>query len=340
MPQRSSISERSFHSLPPNSRAGFVAARLVTIALGCIGFGLYQVYGKNPQVLDANETRADSHSDVRQDILDISPWIPYSMEDVEAYLLSRQGNVVLESTSDTLRADYIQLESNSPMEDTISVLSGFGGDDGFEWLSAGVYDGHWLVERFNLCDVTNSHRGVETAFVLRNLLLQYVTREMVELQRALYPNAAPESARKLENLQPHQIDMAIRTAFLSLDRDLIEGGADAVTGDRFLNDAMAGVAASYAGSCALFALYERKTKMLRVACTGDSRAVLGCRNADGEWEAKTLSVDQTGYNESEVARLHALHPGEPDIVKNGRVLGLAVSRAFGDGLWKVYLKGN
>ena len=98
---------------------------------------------------------------------------------------------------------------------------------------------------------------------------------------------------------------------------------------------MSELAPSYSGSCALVSLYEHKTKLLRVACTGDSRAILGRQNADGEWEAVILSVDQTGYNNVEVARLQSEHPDEPDMLKDGRLLGIAVTRAFGDGLWKV-----
>lgn len=65
------------------------------------------------------------------------------------------------------------------------------------------------------------------------------------------------------------------------------------------------------------------------------RAVLGRQNEAGDWEAVVLSVDQNGYNMDEVARLQSEHPNEPDMIKDGRLLGLAVTRAFGDGIWKV-----
>lgn len=46
-------------------------------------------------------------------------------------------------------------------------------------------------------------------------------------------------------------------------------------------------------------------------------------------------MDQTGKNLDEVARLKKEHPGEEEIVcKEGRVLGMMVSRAFGDCRWK------
>lgn len=79
------------------------------------------------------------------------------------------------------------------------------------------------------------------------------------------------------------------------------------------------------------------TKLLHVACTGDSRAVLGRRNSNhpNNYSAIPLSIDQSGKNADEVARLRQEHPDEPEMVKDNRVLGLAVSRAFGDFLWKL-----
>lgn len=69
------------------------------------------------------------------------------------------------------------------------------------------------------------------------------------------------------------IDRAIKEAFVALDRDIIDAGAKAAVGNRFLNDAMSELAPSYSGSCALVSLYEHKTKLLRVACTGDSKHI-------------------------------------------------------------------
>ena len=171
--------------------------------------------------------------------------------------------------------------------------------------------------------------------MLETFLIPHILLEMEELQHSLYPNATLEVARVMGDLQPDQIDTAIKNSFLCLDRLIVEEGAKAIVEHRYLSDAISEVAPSYAGSCALVCLYQQTNQTLRVACTGDSRAVLGRRNAAGNWEAVALSTDQTGFNESEVARLYAEHPGEQDIVKDGRLLGLAVTRAFGDGLWKV-----
>ena len=74
----------------------------------------------------------------------------------------------------------------------------------------------------------------------------------------------------------------------------MDQGATAVTGSTFLNEAMFRLAPAYSGSCALVSYYHSESQLLKVACTGDSRAVLGRRDAAGEWEAIALSTDQVG----------------------------------------------
>ena len=72
----------------------------------------------------------------------------------------------------------------------------------------------------------------------------------------------------------------------------MDQGATVITGPSFLKDAMSRLAPAYSGSCALVSFYHSESQLLKVACTGDSRAVLGRRNAAGEWEAIALSTDQ------------------------------------------------
>jgi pyruvate dehydrogenase phosphatase len=91
------------------------------------------------------------------------------------------------------------------------------------------------------------------------------------------------------------------------------------------------------GSCALLTFYDSESKNLKVACTGDSRAVFGSRSPDGKiWITNQLSQDQTGSNPQEADRLRKEHPGEEDsVIRNGRVLGgLEPTRAFGDARYK------
>lgn len=95
------------------------------------------------------------------------------------------------------------------------------------------------------------------------------------------------------------------------------------------------LAPALSGSCALLSFYDSRSKLLRVACTGDSRAVLGRRGPAGKWTATALSEDQTGGTPFEMARLRAEHPGEEYVVHHGRILGgLEPSRAFGDSTYK------
>ena len=164
---------------------------------------------------------------------------------------------------------------------------------------------------------------------LRGWLVNYIVAEFTVASVGL-----PQYSSFLADAPSIVVDEAIKNAFLRLDRDIIESGRNAVLGKRYLCDAISELDACYSGSCALLSIYDRESQLLRVACVGDSRAVLGRRTSSGEWQATALSVDQTGYNSEEAARLRREHPNEPDAVKDGRVLGLAVTRAFGDALWK------
>ncbi|KAK8150198.1 hypothetical protein G3M48_003701 [Beauveria asiatica] len=125
---------------------------------------------------------------------------------------------------------------------------------------------------------------------------------------------------------------AITTAFVNLDDSIINTVLDTAQSKELLQDKIKKLAPVHAGSCALLSLYDPVTSNLHVACTGNSRAVLGQMWTNGKWEAIPLSVDQTGSNKEEIARLNKEHPGEENIIKNGRVLGMvldAVRKFYG-----------
>ncbi|KAL8642247.1 MAG: hypothetical protein Q9228_001041 [Teloschistes exilis] len=144
-----------------------------------------------------------------------------------------------------------------------------------------------------------------------------------------------DARRVLQNSSSEHINQSIRDAFVRLDNDIMTAATDAITGSHSLLKSMISISPADSGSCALLAYFESATQLLRVACVGDSRAVLGRRRAEGVWDTISLSKDQTCYNEDEVARLRREHPGEPDMIQGGRLLGLAVTRAFGDLRWKL-----
>lgn len=100
-------------------------------------------------------------------------------------------------------------------------------------------------------------------------------------------------------------------------------------------DFASSITTAIAGACALVSVIDGDD--LYVACTGDSRAVLGVMKSDGmTLEAIPLSEDQTPRNMNEYRRLLEEHPGEETtVVRKNRVLGgLMPSRAFGDARYK------
>ena len=132
-----------------------------------------------------------------------------------------------------------------------------------------------------------------------------------------------------------EIDLAIKTGFNRLDDEIVHKSVEKVLKSSSKTVAAELLQPALSGSCALLSFYDSKTQLLRVACTGDSRAVLGRRSGSGKWTATALSEDQTGGNPNEANRMRKEHPGEDNVIKNGRVLGgLEPTRAFGDAVYK------
>lgn len=236
--------------------------------------------------------------------------LPLSLKGAEAALYWNAESESLQRGSNILRIDHVNIGSNFLPEDGMTLGQGRR-DDELQWIIAGIYDGH---------------AGSHTTEALQRFLPNYIIRHLTQ-------NLSPKATYSA-NLPLEATDKALKAAFLELDQDLMAEATAALTEPRYLNDALPALQTAYAGSCALVVYYNSDSKVLKTACTGDSRAVLGRRNAAGEWEAIPLSEDQTGHNESEKARLEREHPNEPDMIKDGRLLGLAVTRAFGDSRWK------
>ncbi|KAJ9289337.1 hypothetical protein DTO021C3_3163 [Paecilomyces variotii] len=171
--------------------------------------------------------------------------------------------------------------------------------------------------------VLDGHAGRQTADVLQEKLLPFVRRSLEHVESS-----------PLQKPPEEIVQRAISQGFLDLDETIFNTALDAAKSNEPLYEKVDKLLPAFSGSCALLSLYDPITSTLHVACTGDSRAVLGQQRPDGTWEVIPLSIDQTGRNEEEIARLYREHPGEEDIVKDGRVLGLMVSRAFGDSRWK------
>ncbi|KAK8228261.1 protein phosphatase 2C [Phyllosticta capitalensis] len=233
----------------------------------------------------------------------------------ESWLVGRGKGVV--------RYDVVQIPSNDPIEDDHaekiievpqSVAFSEDGTNSSDWMFWGVFDGH---------------SGWITSAKLRNSLISFVAREL----NSTYKSALADPSLQLPSSD--SIDKAIKTGFLRLDNEIVNESVQKVLKAQSKRVAAELLAPALAGSCGLLSFYDSNSKLLRVACTGDSRAVLGRRGANGKWTATALSEDQTGGTESEAARLRKEHPGEPDVTRNGRILGgLEPSRAFGDAVYK------
>lgn len=174
-------------------------------------------------------------------------------------------------------------------------------------------------------------------------------------------SAVKAAFTEMDDLIVHE---ATRLALgLSVDeyRALNEGKESTLASNRqpmLRLEAMKLLKQAYAGSCAILGIYNNLQRTLHVAVTGDSRAVLGRRilvppmNVPEEgkkavnqssatddtrkytYQVHQLSLDQTAKNPKEAERLTALHPDEPELLKNNRVLGWGPARAFGDGVMK------
>ncbi|KAG0341060.1 hypothetical protein BG004_006163 [Podila humilis] len=245
-----------------------------------------------------------------------------SEEEVEARLAQNQHSFkVQQSPSEKQRSkderslilgySINQIASNNPIEDDLSRHVVRAKDGSLEKVFFGVFDGHggWCCS-------------------------QKVAQEL-----------APSVASELEKVNNPRDVMAVMEAiengFLKLDDRIVNETVKQVLAFPSRPLACSSLLPAISGSCALMAYVNVKDKDLYVACTGDSRAVLGVQEktakGDGHvWKAVPLSFDQTGRNRWEVKRLQEEHPGEENtVVMRGRVLGgLEPTRAFGDSRYK------
>lgn len=244
-----------------------------------------------------------------------------SKEQVTKLISQDAYSFLVKNVAGVNRYDGAQVASNSPCEDRYAhgkVPSPFplgnyddgggGGGGDQQWMAWAVFDGH---------------SGWQTADLLERQLLPFVRRRLEQAQL--------DSGIGSDEV----VQEAVKQGFTDLDASIFGTALDTAQSSRVpLQEKVERLLPAYAGSCALLSLYDPATRNLHVACTGDSRAVLAQQLPDGSWETIPLSIDQTGSNDEETARICKEHPGEKDTVKDGRVLGMMVSRAFGDGQWK------
>ncbi|KAM7201542.1 PP2C-like protein [Naviculisporaceae sp. PSN 640] len=233
--------------------------------------------------------------------------------------LSKHETSTLVNQSGVLRYDTNQVACNDPLEDDHDemVVTADGGLS-VKWAFWAIYDGH---------------AGWATAAKLRQSLIRHVYQDLAKL----YKSTSLVSSQGVAVTVPSDSDVkkTIQSSFLSLDHEIVWSHLETVKKADSKALATKLLAPALSGSCALLAFYDATTQLLRVACTGDCRAVLGRRVDATTWSATPLSSDQTGANPEEAARIRAEHPAsEKDCVKHGRVLGYEPSRVFGDATLK------
>ncbi|KIJ31833.1 hypothetical protein M422DRAFT_185373, partial [Sphaerobolus stellatus SS14] len=173
--------------------------------------------------------------------------------------------------------------------------------------------------------VLDGHNGWETSAFLRETMIKSVKDELSKVD----PQAQADSQAPVSD--PY-VD-ALTRAFKKLDDDIVNGSLERVFSSKSRTAAINLLAPAWAGSCALLAFYDAKSSSLRIALTGDCRAILARKLPNGKYAVEVLTKDQNAWDPAEKARVEAEHPGE-EVVKNGRTMGFAPSRVFGDARYK------
>lgn len=219
------------------------------------------------------------------------------------------------------RYDVCQLALNSPIEDDraeeivqVPILQDNNIKTTTDWMFFGIFDGHG---------------GWTTSLKLRDQLIGYIIHEL----GTIFKPAPEENLRFVPNSAT--IDQAIKNGFLKLDHEIVNKNIERLLNDNNKAKAAELLMPAILGLCALLSFYDTNLRMLKVAVTGDSRAIVGLYQ-DNKWTVRQLLIDQTGSNPTEVARIISEHPDEPKVIRNGRVLGsLEPTRAFGDCRYKL-----
>ncbi|KAI2465981.1 phosphatase 2C-like domain-containing protein [Annulohypoxylon bovei var. microspora] len=271
--------------------------------LGALGFWWFSTTPDNDEVL---VPRLENPLTERL-IFESGP----SKEDVTRILTQNAYRFLVKNVAGVDRYDVTQLVAQSPCEDRFThgqFPSPW--NDGNQWMAWGVFGGHL---------------GWQTADLLEKQLLPIVRHNLSK--------AKQHSGE--ESLSTEAVHRAIMEAFMIVDNQIIDAARDILDNDELLQDKVKKMLLAYAGSCALLSLYDPITSTLHVASAGDSRALLAQKQSDDKWHVLLLSKDHTGFNKDEIERINKEHPGEVNIVQNGRVLGVKASRSFGDARWKL-----
>ncbi|KAJ1954856.1 [Pyruvate dehydrogenase [acetyl-transferring]]-phosphatase 1, mitochondrial, partial [Dipsacomyces acuminosporus] len=262
-------------------------------------------------------------------------------EEVDAILHAKEKSWCLNSSKDTdtmkLRIDTNQVSSNDPIEDYLAW-------DILQPRDAKAADTESSSPSRFMFGVFDGHAGYMCAEQIASRIGPMMNQSLELTRLSTTPQGANDGTplagtvrqlAKEAGLNWDQTALALTATFINMDYELVHGALAEFrkSQDLLRMDQLLGPAVS--GSCGLVAVVDTKAQEVVVGNTGDSRALLGVRLANGNWKAVRLSEDQNASNKYELARMHREHPGETDVIRKGRVLGgLMPTRAFGDSRYK------
>ncbi|KAF9551260.1 protein serine/threonine phosphatase 2C, partial [Agrocybe pediades] len=193
------------------------------------------------------------------------------------------------------------------------------------WSFTGVFDGH-------LGDVTVEHVAHHLPIIVREFLT-----------KAEETNAGQHTAESISELFNNAI-MAFDDAIAHDVLDLFGGSVDKLADysdaqiREIINDQHKGgrnwrkARLCMYGTTALVALVDPDHKNLWIANIGDCQAIMvSPGNNAKDWKIEIMTTNHNGDNDAELERVRNSHPGEPECIKDRRVLGaLAPTRCLGD----------
>ncbi|KAG5636264.1 hypothetical protein H0H81_008620 [Sphagnurus paluster] len=190
----------------------------------------------------------------------------------------------------------------------------------------------------------DGYDGWQNINAVLNQLLSALRSSLLEVLNNYEPsNEHTEVGMGLDlpdgELEPYDdaINRKIKDVFLEVDDNIVHKPFNFTSGPYSRSSIATALGPAIYGSSAMVAFYDTEHRTLRVAHTGNIRAVLGRRcmiAGRSSYEVHVLTSDHTCSNPAEAARLRAQHPGEVLCSGDNMLLGCGLSRAFGMAAFK------
>jgi pyruvate dehydrogenase phosphatase len=220
-----------------------------------------------------------------------------------------------------------------PRWDAIGILSlnvTFARSFKTNWTLVGLFDGFGGPETKNF---------IASPLILRvvDALLGLVPKYETPTPEHTEVGMTPPRNMTLEPY-PEAMDKAIRDVFLAMDDEIVHRVPESAMSSSSFVAGIQPLGVALSGASALLSFYDRESRMLKLALTGNSRAVLGrlTENKDGlpVYEVHVLTAEHTLENPAERARIDALYPDQNPFFNPQWQNARRVTRAFGLAMYK------